>query len=43
MRFSRPQAAVLAHQYVSHGGYPGAAPLIRDNTRWARYILDSLV
>jgi predicted AAA+ superfamily ATPase len=30
-------------QYVFHGGYPGAAPLIRDNARWARYILDSLV
>ena len=30
-------------QYVFHGGYPGAAPLIRDNSRWARYILDSLV
>jgi predicted AAA+ superfamily ATPase len=30
-------------QYVFHGGYPGAAPLIRDNARWARYVLDSLV
>src|SRR5712691_7555501 len=30
-------------QYVFHGGYPGAAPLIRNNSRWARYILDSLV
>jgi predicted AAA+ superfamily ATPase len=30
-------------QYMFHGGYPGAAPLIRDNARWARYILDSLV
>jgi hypothetical protein len=30
-------------QYVFYGGYPGAAPLIRDNSRWARYILDSLV
>ena len=30
-------------QYVFHGGYPGAAPLIRDNCRWGRYILDSLV
>jgi uncharacterized protein len=30
-------------QYVFHGGYPGAAPLVRDDRRWARYILDSLV
>ncbi|PYQ47460.1 MAG: AAA family ATPase, partial [Acidobacteria bacterium] len=30
-------------QFVFHGGYPGAAPLIRNNSRWARYILDSLV
>ena len=29
--------------YVFHGGYPGAAPLIGDTQRWARYILDSLV
>jgi hypothetical protein len=30
-------------QYLYHGGYPGAAPLIPDRERWARYILDSLV
>jgi predicted AAA+ superfamily ATPase len=30
-------------QYVFHGGYPGAAPLIDDPQRWARYVLDSLV
>lgn len=30
-------------QYVYFGGYPGAAPLIRDPARWARYIMDSLV
>lgn len=30
-------------QYVFHGGYPGAAPLIRDSHRWSRYVLDSLV
>ena len=29
--------------YIYYGGYPGAAPLIRDRERWARYILDSLV
>lgn len=30
-------------EYVFHGGYPGAAPLIRDHARWMRYILDSLI
>ncbi len=30
-------------QYIYHGGYPGAAPLIGDRQRWSRYILDSLV
>lgn len=30
-------------QYVWFGGYPGAAPLIEDQTRWRSYILDSLV
>ena len=30
-------------RYVFHGGYPGAAPLIRNHSRWARYILDSLI
>jgi predicted AAA+ superfamily ATPase len=30
-------------QYVFHGGYPGAAPLIDDPERWARYVLDSLI
>jgi len=29
--------------YVFHGGYPGAAPLIDDPARWARYILDALI
>ena len=29
--------------FVYYGGYPGAAPLIREPTRWARYIQDSLV
>jgi predicted AAA+ superfamily ATPase len=30
-------------QYLVHGGYPGSAPLVRDEQRWASYILDSLV
>lgn len=30
-------------QYVYYGGYPGAAPLISEPERWARYVLDSLI
>jgi uncharacterized protein len=30
-------------QYVFYGGYPGSAALMRDDRRWARYILDSLI
>jgi len=30
-------------EYVYYGGYPGAATLIGDPARWARYVLDSLV
>ena len=30
-------------EYVFHGGYPGAAPLIGEPARWVRYVLDSLV
>jgi len=30
-------------QFVFHGGYPGAAPLIGEPDRWARYVRDSLV
>jgi predicted AAA+ superfamily ATPase len=30
-------------QYLFYGGYPGAAPLIRQPQRWARYIADSLI
>lgn len=30
-------------EYVYYGGYPGAAPLIGEPERWARYIMDSLV
>ena len=30
-------------QYLYFGGYPGAAPLIRDRSRWSRYIRDSLI
>ena len=30
-------------QYLFYGAYPGAAPLIEQPARWARYILDSLI
>jgi predicted AAA+ superfamily ATPase len=31
------------NQYVFYGGYPGAAELIHDEDRWARYVNDSLI
>jgi len=30
-------------QYLFYGGYPGAAPLVRQPQRWTRYIADSLI
>lgn len=30
-------------QYLFYGGYPGAAPLVRQPQRWARYVADSLI
>ena len=30
-------------QFVFYGGYPGAAELITDATRWSQYIVDSLI
>jgi uncharacterized protein len=30
-------------QYLYYGGYPGSAPLITDEHRWKRYVLDSLI
>jgi len=29
--------------YIVYGGYPGAAGLVEDHERWARYISDSLI
>jgi predicted AAA+ superfamily ATPase len=29
--------------YIFYGGYPGAAELIEDEDRWARYVNDSLI
>lgn len=30
-------------QYIFYGGYPGAAPLIGDESRWAGYVRDALI
>lgn len=30
-------------QYIFYGAYPGAAPLIADERRWAAYVRDSMV
>ena len=30
-------------RYLLHGGYPGAAPLVGQPERWARYVRDSLI
>lgn len=30
-------------EYLFHGGYPGAAPLVGEPARWARYVNDSLI
>lgn len=30
-------------QYLYFGGYPGAAPLVGEPARWARYVIDSLI
>ena len=30
-------------QYLFYGAYPGAAPLIRQPDRWARYVRDALI
>jgi len=29
--------------FIYYGGYPGAAPLIKNHERWSRYIQDSLI
>lgn len=43
--FPEMQAAFgwTLEQYIFFGGYPGSAPLIADEARWTRYVLDSLV
>ena len=32
-----------ADRFIFYGGYPGAAPLVAEHGRWARYVLDSLI
>ena len=39
----RAAFGITLDEYVYFGGYPGAAPLIGDEARWRRYILDALV
>jgi hypothetical protein len=39
----RAAFAFSLDQYLFYGGYPGAAPLVRQPPRWARYIADSLI
>jgi predicted AAA+ superfamily ATPase len=34
---------VSLDEYIYFGGYPGAAPLMKDENRWRRYLLDSLI
>jgi len=34
---------VNLEEYIYFGGYPAAAILIKDEERWARYIIDSLI
>lgn len=29
--------------YIFHGGFPGAAPLVTDHERWVRYLKDALI
>lgn len=39
----REAFSITLEEYVYFGGYPGAAPLIREPERWKRYISDSLI
>lgn len=39
----RAAFGVSLEEYLYFGGYPGAAPLIKDPQRWKRYLLDSLI
>jgi predicted AAA+ superfamily ATPase len=39
----RDAFGLTVDQYIYFGGYPGATPLIHDEERWRRYLLDSLI
>ncbi len=39
----REAFAMELDEYIFFGGYPGAAPLVGDEERWRRYVLDALV
>jgi len=43
--FAEMQAAFgwSLEQYIYYGGYPGAASLLPDRERWARYVADALI
>lgn len=34
---------ITADQYVWFGGYPGTAPLMHDELRWKKYVVDALI
>lgn len=36
----RDAFGLTVDQYLYFGGYPGATPLIHDEERWRRYLLD---
>jgi uncharacterized protein len=44
-RFSEMRAAFgfTLDQYIYYGGYPGAASLIHDESRWANYVRDAII
>jgi predicted AAA+ superfamily ATPase len=44
-RFAEMQEAfgLSLDQYIYYGGYPGAAALIGEESRWRRYLLNSLI
>ena len=39
----RAAFGITLDEYIYFGGYPGAAPLIGDEARWRRYVLDALI
>jgi predicted AAA+ superfamily ATPase len=41
--WSFPEMRAAFDQYLFYGGYPGAAPLVSEPRRWARYVADSLI